>query len=145
MGMLGMLGMLGAIVCIGFAAVVLLWVQDYFNGWWERLRADAQPTLETIKEKVMPPPEPGPSPTRIPDGPELVEWFRKRKCCPDCGSTTVIQGPSGGMSQNTLCVECHSEFNLTLPYFADRLPDPDAERLRCIYGIQPGDYPLLEN
>ena len=33
--------------------------------------------------------------------------------CPDCGGK-LKEGPHGGMSVNHVCLQCHSEFNLTI-------------------------------
>lgn len=35
--------------------------------------------------------------------------------CPDCGHyNSLLEGPTGGMSVNTLCEHCHSEFNIAM-------------------------------
>jgi hypothetical protein len=39
-------------------------------------------------------------------------------CCPDCGGE-LLRGPEGGMSINSACDKCHSEFNITILKWAD--------------------------
>jgi hypothetical protein len=45
--------------------------------------------------------------------------------CPDCEQGGLLSGPSGGMSQNVMCENCESEFNLTFVgeqcIFAERI------------------------
>lgn len=64
----------------------------------------------------------------------LVKWFVEKGCCPDCECSEVIYGPSAGMSTNILCPGCFAEFNLALPFFADRLAMPGMGRLE-VYGV----------
>ncbi len=59
--------------------------------------------------------------------------------CPDCGGY-LLQGPEGGMSINTLCEGCGSEFNLTFwggliigERISDRGPRDPGHRA-CVYG-----------
>jgi len=55
------------------------------------------------------------------DDDELKELFLKYNACPDCGSETFSEGPSGGMSQNVKCNGCGHWFNLGLPLFIQRI------------------------
>jgi hypothetical protein len=42
--------------------------------------------------------------------------------CPDCGGFgTMLLGPRGGASTNVKCEACGSEFNVCLPWFAERI------------------------
>jgi ribosomal protein S27E len=41
--------------------------------------------------------------------------------CPDCGSTTFLHGPCGGMAENIRCNGCGSEFWFAPPFSAERL------------------------
>ena len=45
----------------------------------------------------------------------------EEQTCPDCGSKTFYEGPSGGLAANIKCVGCDSEFNVGRPYFAERI------------------------
>ena len=55
------------------------------------------------------------------DNIKVKELFLKHKCCIDCGSTHLLEGPSGGMSQNIKCGNCGHKFNLGLPLFIERI------------------------
>lgn len=52
---------------------------------------------------------------------KVKELFLKHECCIDCGSTHLLEGPSGGMSQNIECAKCGHKFNLGLPLFIERI------------------------
>lgn len=129
------------ILCGGVGVLLsggAVWISMKLREWGQWLRKEpstdeAESPVEGSRAHASI--EAGPSPTFVEGGQELVRWFVERKCCPDCGHTKFIPGPSGGMSQNMLCATCHSEFNLTLPYFADRLGNPDHARLR-FYGVK---------
>lgn len=49
--------------------------------------------------------------------------------CPDCASEKFYLGPRGGLSQNVMCCNCKSEFNLTAgiagTFGKQRLSKPD--------------------
>lgn len=75
------------------------------------------------------------------------EQQQKRDCdeinagrCPDCGKAgSLLQGPSGGMSQNIACDNCLSEFNVgmgfgTGAFMVDRMGKLGFGRAR-LYGI----------
>jgi hypothetical protein len=54
--------------------------------------------------------------------------------CPDCGGK-LLAGPSGGMTQNCLCEDCHAEFNAMIGGpFSERLAPPGEGR-KHIYGV----------
>jgi len=55
------------------------------------------------------------------DNKKLMELFLKYNACPDCGSESFHEGPSGGMSQNVTCAGCKHRFNLALPVFIERI------------------------
>lgn len=55
------------------------------------------------------------------DNKKVMALFLKHECCIDCGSTHLLEGPSGGMSQNIKCDVCHHKFNLALPVFIERI------------------------
>lgn len=63
-----------------------------------------------------------------------------RVACPDCQQGLLLIGPSGGMSNNTMCEFCQSEFNLTFYgkqcIFAERISDAgprDAGERKSLY------------
>jgi transcription elongation factor Elf1 len=42
--------------------------------------------------------------------------------CPDCGDKKqFLAGPKGGLAQNIMCNTCKSKFNVTPPFFAERI------------------------
>jgi hypothetical protein len=89
--------------------------------------------------RQAPPPVTAPEPPPKSDEPIrdktlLRNWFVEHKCCPDCQGTAFLEGPSGGMSTNVRCDTCGSEFNITLPYFAERISEPGQGR-RWPYGL----------
>ena len=55
------------------------------------------------------------------DNKKVMDLFLKYECCIDCGSVQLLEGPSGGMSQNVECAKCHHKFNLALPVFIERI------------------------
>lgn len=59
------------------------------------------------------------------DEPTRLRNAFNRQHCPDCGSREFLDGPSGGMSQNIECAECHSRFNIAVfsgtVLFAERI------------------------
>lgn len=55
------------------------------------------------------------------DDDKLKELFLKYNACPDCGSETFMEGPSGGMATNVKCNGCGHWFNLGLPLFIQRI------------------------
>jgi len=52
---------------------------------------------------------------------KLKDAFLEYNCCPDCGSETFMEGPSGGMSTNVKCGGCTHWFNMGLPMFIQRI------------------------
>ncbi len=46
------------------------------------------------------------------DDKKVYEKMMKYKACPDCGGTTLREGPCGGASQNVTCVGCRHKFNI---------------------------------
>lgn len=58
------------------------------------------------------------------DEEKIRNLFLKYKCCPDCGSTTFREGPSGGMSTNMRCDGCKHWFNMSLPISVERIHTP---------------------
>jgi len=52
---------------------------------------------------------------------KIKKLFLKYECCIDCGSTHLLEGPSGGMSQNISCAKCGHRFNMALPLFIERI------------------------
>jgi hypothetical protein len=83
----------------------------------------------------------------------LTAWESEKLAeliCPDCEKKeTLLSGPCGGASQNTLCENCHSEFNISLicPRAFDRNASKETlclgERIsdrgqgrKAIYGIK---------
>ncbi len=55
------------------------------------------------------------------DDDKLKDLFEEHKCCPDCGSESFHEGPSGGMATNVKCAGCGHWFNLGLPLFIQRI------------------------
>lgn len=51
--------------------------------------------------------------TRSPED-DLRDHFQIHRNCPDCGSKSFLEGPSGGMSTNMKCAGCDSEFNISM-------------------------------
>lgn len=46
--------------------------------------------------------------------------------CPDCGARALLQGPSGGLSENVYCgneERCGSRYNEMGPFGVDRISD----------------------
>lgn len=60
-----------------------------------------------------------------------------RGVCPDCGSSDLYLGPSGGLSVNVLCDACDAEFNVAAlpdgPHLIERLGHADEQRKK-VYG-----------
>ena len=52
---------------------------------------------------------------------KLRDFFEEHKCCPDCGSATFYEGPSGGMSQNLKWGGCDHWYNVALPFSVERI------------------------
>lgn len=52
---------------------------------------------------------------------KVKKLFIKHKCCIDCGSERLLEGPFGGMAQNIECGKCHHKFNMGLPLFIERI------------------------
>lgn len=57
----------------------------------------------------------------IMDEDKLKDAFLEDKACPDCGSESFHEGPSGGMATNVKCAGCGHWFNLGLPLFIQRI------------------------
>jgi len=57
----------------------------------------------------------------------LKALFVKYEACPDCGSDSFSEGPSGGMAQNVKCNGCEHWFNLGLPLFIQRIHITDGK------------------
>ena len=66
----------------------------------------------------------------------MMQSFQEGKC-PDCGSTNLLGGPRGGLSQDVMCGDCHHEFCVS-PLSVERIyratkpapappPAPDSE------------------
>ena len=55
------------------------------------------------------------------DDDKVKELFLKYNACPDCGSESFMEGPSGGMATNVKCNGCGHWFNLGLPLFIQRI------------------------
>ncbi len=55
------------------------------------------------------------------DEDKLKDAFLKHEACPDCGSESFHEGPSGGMATNVKCAGCGHWFNLGLPLFIQRI------------------------
>lgn len=55
------------------------------------------------------------------DEDKLMDEMCTYKACPDCGSTELIEGPSGGAATNVKCAGCGHYFNLGLPLFVERI------------------------
>lgn len=54
--------------------------------------------------------------------------------CPDCNSDDLRAGPCGGLSQNVMCGDCTSEFNVS-PVMSERL-SPAGKGIRTgMYGV----------
>lgn len=69
--------------------------------------------------------------------------------CPDCGVASLLEGPSGGMSQNVACNSCLMEFNVHgafggRPLGVDRTGKMGMLRA-AIFGIQPDEYQDIED
>lgn len=55
------------------------------------------------------------------DDGKLKDLFLKYNACPDCGSESFMEGPSGGAATNVKCNGCGHWFNLGLPLFIQRI------------------------
>jgi len=55
------------------------------------------------------------------DDNKLEALFMKYNCCPDCGNTGFMEGPSGGASTNIKCAGCGHCYNMALPLFVQRI------------------------
>jgi ribosomal protein S27E len=55
------------------------------------------------------------------DDDKLKELFMKYNACPDCGSESFMEGPSGGAATNVKCNGCGHWFNFGLPLFIQRI------------------------
>lgn len=55
------------------------------------------------------------------DDRKLIKLFMEYKACPDCGSESFMEGPSGGGAQNVKCNGCGHWFNFGLPLFIQRI------------------------
>jgi len=55
------------------------------------------------------------------DDEKVKELFLKYNACPDCGTDSFMEGPSGGMATNVKCNGCGHWFNLGLPLFIQRI------------------------
>ena len=58
------------------------------------------------------------------DDDKVMKLFLKYNCCPDCGSETFHEGPSGGMATNVECGGCGHWYNMALPIFIQRIHTP---------------------
>jgi hypothetical protein len=52
---------------------------------------------------------------------KLMKLFLRYNACPDCGSESFKEGPSGGAAQNVKCNGCGHWFNFGLPLFIQRI------------------------
>ena len=52
---------------------------------------------------------------------KLKDLFLKYNACPDCGSESFMEGPSGGMATNVKCNGCGHWFNWALRVFIERI------------------------
>lgn len=59
----------------------------------------------------------------------LKDAFIKNNCCPDCGSTKFMEGPTGGMCTNVKCTGCGHWFNFALPVMIERIHVAEDGRL----------------
>lgn len=57
----------------------------------------------------------------IMDDNKLKEAFLATNSCPDCGSESFREGPSGGLATNVKCNGCGHWFNFGLPLFIQRI------------------------
>ena len=124
---------LGNAICALITVMAVIWIFRRVGAWisWKIERAQwVDFGVKGVVEPVL-------SPVRLEDGHQLLVWFRTKGCCPDCGSLDFHRGPSEGFGMNILCSNCHAEFKAVPPFTTDRLPKPDAERLRTIYGLEP--------
>ena len=55
------------------------------------------------------------------DDNKLMDLFMENKACPDCGSESFAEGPSGGAATNVRCNGCGHYFNFALPVFIQRI------------------------
>ena len=55
------------------------------------------------------------------DDNKLMDLFMKYNACPDCGSESFMEGPSGGAATNVKCNGCGHWFNFGLPLFIQRI------------------------
>lgn len=55
------------------------------------------------------------------DSKMIMKMFEKHQCCIDCGEKKLLEGPSGGMSQNVKCSNCNHEYNFMYPMGIDRI------------------------
>lgn len=70
-----------------------------------------------------------PSPTVILDAKELLQWFLRYDCCPDCGGATFFTELSDRPSvSRQRCATCTSTYDLALPLLAERIGEPKKGR-----------------
>ena len=70
------------------------------------------------------------------DGDNLTDWEMSYltvfKCCPDCKTGELMEGPQAGMSVNFTCTKCTSKFNLSIDggtiIFAQRISDSSLKK-----------------
>ncbi len=69
---------------------------------------------------------------------ELIWMQNNAGLCPDCGGS-LLGGPCGGMSENALCENCGSKFNIAGYIWVERIGKLTAEQIiirkRPIFGI----------
>lgn len=61
---------------------------------------------------------------------KLKDAFLEYNACPDCGSESFHEGPSGGMATNVKCNGCGHGFNFGLPLFIQRIHIDSSGRFR---------------
>ena len=55
------------------------------------------------------------------DNKNIKKLFEENQCCIDCGEKKLLEGPSGGMSQNVRCSNCGHEYNFMYPIGIERI------------------------
>ena len=69
------------------------------------------------------------------DNEKVKNLIIKYRCCPDCGSEELNEGPSGGISTNVQCARCGHWFNMCLPFSIERIHVPPGPALE---GVEQG-------
>ena len=62
----------------------------------------------------------------------------RRGECPDCQEFGFLKGPEAGLSTNIMCAnpQCGSRFNTCLPWFAERISEPQPLKQKSLEAFE---------